>query len=133
MTPSNEADQQGREPRVVNLQRAFASIDEHWSPRVAGQVSGHEVRLAKLKGEFVWHAHDEADEMFLVVRGAMRIELRDRTLRLREGEFAVVPRGVEHKPVAEEECSVLLIEPAGTLNTGDAPESERTKRELPRI
>lgn len=122
-----------REIRIVSIPAAFDSFSERWSPRIVGEVSGHEVRLAKLEGEFIWHAHDEADEMFFVQKGSLRIELRGRALELNAGDMVVIPRGVEHRPVAEEECWVLLVEPAGTLNTGDHPESERTKRTLERI
>lgn len=106
--------------RKVNLAAAFARIPEPWTPRIAAELNGQEVKLARLRGAFVWHHHEDADELFLVVRGAMRMELRDGAIELREGEMLVVPRGVEHRPVADEECEVLLFEPAGTVNTGSA-------------
>lgn len=118
--------------RKINLARAFASIEEHWSPHIAGELNGQHVKLAKLKGEFVWHRHEDEDELFLVVKGAMTIRFRDHDLDLQEGEFCIVPRGVEHLPVAEEEVEVLLFEPVSTLNTGNV-ESERTVRRLREI
>lgn len=120
-------------PRVVNIPTAFDSFHEHWSPRIAGHVSGHEIRLAKLEGEFIWHKHDDADEMFFVQRGSLRIELRDGTLELGEGDMVVIPAGVEHRPVAEEECWCFLVEPAGTPNTGEHTDSERTLHTLKTI
>lgn len=119
-------------PRKVNLADAFGRIDEPWSPRIAAELNGQHVKLAKLEGPFVWHRHEEADELFLVVEGRLVIELRDGEIALEAGELAVVPRGVEHRPVAEEEAHVLLFEPAGTLNTGDV-ENERTVRTPDRI
>jgi len=109
----------------VNLSEAFRSFDELWSPRIAGEVNDFQVKLTKLQGEFVWHKHDEEDELFLVVKGQMTIRLREGEVTLDEGEFAIVPRGVEHLPVAEEETHVLLFERRGTLNTGDV-RNERT-------
>lgn len=105
--------------RVVNLQAKLASFTETWSPKIVGALNGQHVKLAKLAGEFVWHRHAEEDELFLVVHGELDIELRERTLHLREGEFCIVPRGVEHRPVAAREAHVLLFEPASTRNTGD--------------
>ncbi len=116
----------------VNLAAAFASFEERWSPRIAGELNGQHVKLAKLEGPFVWHRHEAEDELFLVVKGRLVIELRDEAVTLEPGEFVVIPRGVEHRPVAEEEVHLLLFEPAGTLNTGDA-ESERTVRTLGRL
>lgn len=104
---------------AVNLAEKFALIDEQWSPRVVAKLNDYAFKLAKLEGEFVWHSHPETDEAFLVVEGELRIELRDGVVTLGPGELYVVPRGVEHKPVAERECQVLLIEPATTVNTGD--------------
>lgn len=119
-------------PAPVRLAEAFARIGEPWSPRIAAELNGQEVRLAKLAGEFVWHHHDDADELFLVVEGTLEMHLRDRVEVLRPGEFMVVPRGVEHKPVAPGECHVLLFEPAGTLNTGNL-RNERTVERLERL
>jgi len=119
-------------PDKINLGQKFSQIDEYWKPYIAGELNGQLVKLDKLKGEFVWHHHENEDEMFLVVKGRFRIEFRDKTVQLEEGEFIVVPRGVEHKPVADEECWILLFEPASTLNTGNV-ENERTQRELQKI
>ena len=110
---------------VVNLERAFGSFDEAWKPRVAAELNGQEVKIVTLRGSFEWHHHEAEDELFLVVKGRLRMELRDRTVVLEEGEMLVVPRGVEHRPVAEEEVHVLLFEPAGTVNTGNL-RNERT-------
>ncbi|MEZ4383767.1 MAG: cupin domain-containing protein [Nannocystaceae bacterium] len=107
-------------PSKVNLAAALARFDAPWQPRIVGALNGQEVKVAKLRGEFVWHRHADADELFLVLRGSLRIELRDRTIALEEGEMVVIPRGVEHRPVADDEAHVLLFEPAGTVNTGDA-------------
>ncbi len=104
----------------VNLAEKLATIHEHWSPRIAGELNGQHVKLVKFKGEFVWHRHEGEDELFLVVAGRFRMDFRDREVWLEVGEFLIVPRGVEHRPVAEEEVHILLFEPAGTLNTGDA-------------
>jgi len=106
-------------PEVVNLAEKFAALDRPWSPRAVGEVSGHQVRVAKLEGEFTWHHHDDEDEMFLVYRGELTMRLRDKVLTVREGEFVIIPRGVEHKPEAKSETLVVLFEPAGTRNTGN--------------
>jgi len=103
----------------VNLGNAFASISEHWSPKIAGELNGQQVKLAKLKGGFVWHKHDQEDELFLVISGELIIELRDKKLVLKEGEMVIIPKGVEHKPVAENEVEILLFEPISTVNTGE--------------
>ena len=116
----------------INLASKFSQIHEYWKPYIAGELNGQLVKLDKLKGEFVWHHHENEDEMFLVVKGRFRIEFRDKTVQLEEGEFIVVPRGVEHKPVADEECWILLFEPASTLNTGNV-ENELTLHELGRV
>lgn len=110
----------------INLAEKFALIEDYWSPHIAGELNDSYVKLAKLKGEFVWHHHEQEDELFLVVRGTLCIQLRDRDLWLREGEFAVIPRGVEHRPVASEEVHVLLLEPKTTVNTGNI-QNERTR------
>ncbi len=117
---------------VVNLTDKFARFQEHWQPKIAGEVNDAYIKLVKFKGEFLWHKHDAEDELFLVVKGNMTIKLRDRDLHISEGEFVIIPRGVEHMPVAAEEVHVLLIEPKTTLNTGDKL-SERTVAELERI
>ena len=116
----------------INLLQKFELIKDHWNPRVAGQLNGQEVKLVKFIGEFIWHHHDEEDELFLVVKGSFNMELRDQTIELNEGEMLIVPRGVEHRPVAKEEVWVLLFEPASTLNTGNLV-NERTRKELSRI
>ncbi|MGB9987438.1 cupin domain-containing protein [Salarchaeum japonicum] len=119
----------------VSLDSAFASFDEQWSPRVLAEANDQHVKAARLEGEFVWHAHDDADELFYVLDGSLTIELRDEdAIELDAGELVVVPAGVEHKPVAADgEAKVLLVEPAGTLNTGDADDSERTVEEPERL
>ena len=104
---------------TVNLGNKFDQISEHWSPRIVGALNGQHVKLAKLKGEFVWHEHEHEDELFLVVKGTLRMRMRDEEVVINEGEFLIVPRGVEHQPVADDEVHVLLFEPAGTLNTGN--------------
>jgi mannose-6-phosphate isomerase-like protein (cupin superfamily) len=114
--------------KAINLKEKMMLIEEQWSPRVIAQMNDYHFKLAKIQGEFIWHQHPETDEVFYVVKGEMRIEFREQMVRLSEGELCVVPRGVEHKPVAEEECHILLIEPAGTLNTGDVTD-ERTQAE----
>ncbi|HUP59768.1 MAG TPA: cupin domain-containing protein [Thermoanaerobaculia bacterium] len=109
----------------VSLTEKLASFTEQWQPRVVGELNGQHVKVVKLQGEFVWHHHEHEDELFLVLKGAMTIQLRDADIPLGEGEFFIVPRGVEHRPVAAEEAHVLLFEPASTLNTGNV-RNERT-------
>ena len=104
---------------AVNLASKLATFSEHWQPRTVGQFNGHDLMVVKVRGEFVWHKHDDTDDFFLVLDGRVAIELRDRTVELGPGELFVVPRGVEHRPVAKEEAHILLIEPTGTPNTGD--------------
>jgi mannose-6-phosphate isomerase-like protein (cupin superfamily) len=116
----------------VNIGEKLALISDHWNPRVAGELNGQHVKLVKFQGEFVWHDHAAEDEMFLVVRGSFRMDFRDRSVTLREGEFIIVPRGVEHRPVAEQEVEVMLFEPAQIKHTGDV-ESELTVHEFERI
>jgi mannose-6-phosphate isomerase-like protein (cupin superfamily) len=116
----------------VNLVEKLALFTGHWKPKIVGELNGQQVKLVKFQGEFVWHHHDHEDELFLVVKGRFRMEFRDRHVWLEEGEFLVVPRGVEHRPVAEEEAHVLLFEPASTLNTGNV-RNERTVERLERI
>ena len=110
---------------IVNLAEKFGHISDYWHPRIAGELNDSYIKLVKLKGEFVWHNHEREDELFLVVKGRLLIKLRDRDLRLEEGEFVIIPRGVEHCPVAEDEVHVLLLEPKTTLNTGGV-RNERT-------
>lgn len=119
-------------PEKLNLAEKFALFAEPWSPKIAGELNGQHVKLVKLLGPFVWHHHEVEDELFLVVKGRFRMEFRDRDEWIEAGEFIVVPRGVEHRPVAEEEAHVLLFEPATTVNTGSAG-GERTVAELERI
>jgi mannose-6-phosphate isomerase-like protein (cupin superfamily) len=109
----------------VNIAAKLAKFSEHWQPRIIGELNGQQVKVAKLQGEFVWHHHVNEDELFLVIKGHLTIELRDRTISLDEGEFFIVPRGVEHRPSAKEEVHVLLFEPTSTLNTGEQ-RNERT-------
>lgn len=116
----------------VNLAEKFSLISEHWSPRIVGELNGQQVRLARLLGTFDWHHHEHEDELFLVVKGSLTLRLRERDVVLREGELFIVPAGVEHQPVAEEEAHVLLFEPASTLNTGNL-HNERTISELERL
>ncbi len=118
--------------KKVNLAEKLALIPETWSPRLVAEVNGTDVKLAKLHGEFVWHHHPEEDELFLVLAGRLRLEFRDGEVWLEEGEMMVVPRGVEHRPVAPEEVHVLLVEPRGTLNTGNLRD-ERTIDQIERI
>ena len=116
----------------INIAQKFSSFRDHWSPKIVGDLNDHQVKLVRLKGEFVWHKHDEQDEMFLVVGGRITIRFRDRDVDLASGEMLIVPKGVEHMPVAAEEALVVLVEPRDTLNTGDAIDP-RTARELERI
>lgn len=116
----------------VNLSEKFGLFTEHWSPKIAGEVGDAYVKLVKLRGEFVWHKHDDEDEMFFVIKGEITISLRDGDVRLGEGEFVIIPRGVEHKPFAAEEACVLLFEPKTVLNTGDVV-NELTRPELERV
>jgi len=116
----------------VNLADKFSLFQEYWSPKIVGELNDSHVKLAKLKGEFVWHHHDNEDELFLVVKGRLLIKLRNRDIWLDEGEFTIIPRGVEHLPVAEEEVHVLLLEPKSTLNTGNV-QNERTVADLKQI
>lgn len=116
-------------PTKVNIAEKFSQFSEHWQPRVVGALNGQHVRAAKLLGEFVWHKHDHEDEMFLVVQGQLLLQFRDEDVLVQEGEFVIVPRGVEHRPVAEREVHVLLFEPVTTLNTGDV-RNERTHEQL---
>lgn len=117
---------------VVNIAEKFAEFRERWSPKIVAELNGQAVKLVKIHGEFVWHHHDEEDEMFLVIEGEMEMRFRDRVEIVRKGEFIVVPRGVEHCPFAEHECCLMLFEPASTLNTGNV-QNERTREELERI
>jgi mannose-6-phosphate isomerase-like protein (cupin superfamily) len=117
----------------INLAEKLALFSTHWDPKIVAELNGQHVKLVKFRGEFVWHHHAHEDELFLVVRGAFEMHFRDRVVPLREGELIVVPRGVEHRPVAAEEVSVLLFEPASTVNTGSARDSARTVARPDRI
>lgn len=110
----------------VNLAEKFALIMEHWRPKVVGELNGQEIKLVKFQGAFPWHHHEREDEMFMALRGRFRIEFRDKTVELNEGEFVIVPRGVEHRPVADTEVEVLLFEPAQLLNTGNITDEKFT-------
>ncbi|MEO8403363.1 MAG: cupin domain-containing protein [Chitinophagaceae bacterium] len=116
----------------VNLAQKLSSFSEHYSPRIVGELNGQQVKLVKAKGEFVWHHHDHEDELFYVVKGSFDMELRDKTITVNAGEFLIVPRGVEHRPVAREEVEIMLFEPASTLNTGNV-ENEMTVKDLKKI
>lgn len=116
----------------VNIPEKLALFQDYWSPKILGELNGQHVKIAKFKGEFVWHKHYHEDELFYVIDGVLKIEFRDKTVELNPGEFVIVPKGVEHKPVAESEVSVLLFEPATTLNTGNVI-NELTKKELSKI
>ncbi len=116
----------------VNLAGAVAQIQDYWDPHIVGELNGQHVKLAKVKGEFIWHHHENEDELFLVLKGVLHLEMRNRTVTLEEGDFFVVPKGVEHKPVAEDEVHLLMFEPASTLNTGNV-RNERTVDRLRRI
>ncbi len=117
---------------LVNIAQKFEQIFEYWQPHIVGELNGQQVKLAKLKGDFIWHQHETEDELFLVIKGQLTLELRDRSVEIKEGEFFVVPRGVEHRPRAQEEVHVMLFEPASTINTGNQ-ENEHTIKELKSI
>lgn len=116
----------------INIEQKFSLFTEYWSPKIVGELNGQHIKFAKLKGEFVWHKHDNEDEMFFVVDGTLKMELRDKTITINKNEFLIVPKGTEHKPVADEEVLVMLFEPSNTLNTGDK-ENELTKHILETI
>lgn len=116
----------------VNLREKFDLIADYWNPRIIGELNGQHVKAVKLKGDFVWHHHDNEDELFLVTKGVLKMEFRDKTIDIHEGEFLIVPRMVEHRPVAEEEVHILLFEPASTVNTGNV-QNERTWAKLERL
>ena len=118
--------------RAVNLEEKFSSFTEQWTPKIIGELNGQVIKIARIQGEFVWHKHEMEDEFFLVVKGNMRILLRDGEVKLNQGEFYIVQRGVEHKPAADEEAFILMFEPETTRNTGDV-EDERTLRGIERI
>lgn len=117
----------------VNLHHKFSQFSDYWNPRIVGELNGQHIKLAKFKGEFVWHSHAEEDEMFLVIRGSFKMELRDKVLNISEGEFIIIPKGTEHRPVAPEEVEVMLFEPAGTLNTGNVENSGLSRQNLEKL
>lgn len=118
--------------KKVNIADKLSLFAEHWSPKIVGELNGQYVKVVKFLGVFDWHHHEDEDELFWVISGGFDLELRDRTIRLEEGEFLIVPRGVDHRPVAAKECHVVLLEPASTLNTGNV-ETAKTKRDLDMI
>jgi mannose-6-phosphate isomerase-like protein (cupin superfamily) len=113
----------------INLAEKFSTFSDYFNPRIAGELNGQQVKLVKFKGEFVWHHHENEDELFYVVKGSFDMHLRDKIITVNAGEFIIIPKGTEHKPVAREEVEIMLFEPAATLNTGNI-ENERTKKEL---
>jgi mannose-6-phosphate isomerase-like protein (cupin superfamily) len=116
----------------VNISEKLATFSDHWNPRIVGELNGQHVKIAKLKGEFVWHKHDNEDELFLVIKGKLKMEFRDKTVEINENEFLIVPKGVEHRPVAGNEVEIMLFEPSSTLNTGNI-RHELTRDALERI
>lgn len=120
------------EIQTINLDEKFKTFSAHWTPKIVGELNGQQVKIAKLKGEFVMHHHENEDELFFVIKGLLYIELLDKTLEIKEGEFVIIPKGVPHKPYAKEEVEVLLFEPASTLNTGNV-QNERTVDHLDKI
>ena len=116
----------------VNISDKFAEFDDFYNPRIIGELNGQQVKAVKLKGEFIWHHHENEDELFLVVKGKLKMEFREKTVEVSPGEFIIVPRGIEHRPVAGEEVHILLFEPISTINTGNI-ENERTRKDLERF
>lgn len=118
--------------KIVNIKEKFSLINEYWSPKIIGELNGQQVKAAKLKGEFIWHFHENEDELFWVIKGTLLMKMRNGDVLINEGEFFIVPKGVEHLPVAQEECHIVLLEPASTLNTGNI-QNERTLIELTKL
>lgn len=116
----------------INIREKLNQFHDHWNPRIIGELNGQHVKAVKLKGEFVWHHHDHEDELFLVIKGNLTMEFRDKVVEVNEGEFIIVPRKIEHRPVAKDEVEILLFEPASTLNTGNV-ENEKTRKHLEKI
>ena len=113
----------------INLNQKLSLFSDYWNPRIVGELNGQHVKLAKIKGEFIWHSHEHEDELFYVVKGILKIEFRDKSVELKQGDMIIVPKGVEHKPSAEEEVHIMMFEPASTINTGTI-ENELTRKEL---
>lgn len=116
----------------INLTQKLSLFNDYWNPRIVGELNGQQVKLVKFKGEFAWHKHDDEDELFYVVKGSFTMQFRDKNVELTEGEFLIVPKGIEHKPVAEQEVHVMLFEPASTLNTGNT-KGKLTREQLERL
>ena len=114
----------------INLKEKLSKFSEHWSPRIIAEMNDYQFKLVKIKGDFVWHNHDNTDEVFIVLEGEMKIEFKDKTVDLKEGEIFVVPKGVEHKPYAEKECKIMLVEPKGVVNTGDAESNLKASNDV---
>ncbi len=117
----------------INVAEKLSTFSDYFNPRIAGELNGQQVKLVKFQGEFVWHHHDNEDELFYVVKGSFDMHLRDKIITINAGEFLIMPRGVEHKPVAQEEVAIMLFEPATTLNTGNITDSDLTRTELSKI
>jgi mannose-6-phosphate isomerase-like protein (cupin superfamily) len=126
----NETNLPNRQP--INIEQKLSLFNDHWNPRIVGELNKQHVKIAKIKGEFIWHKHDDEDEMFLVLKGTLKIAFRDKTEIINENEIIIIPRGTEHKPIAEKEVSIMLFEPATTINTG-ALENELTRKNLEAI
>ena len=126
----NETNLTNRQP--INIEQKLSLFNDHWNPRIVGELNKQHVKIAKIKGEFIWHKHDDEDEMFLVLKGTLKIAFRDKTETINENEIIIIPRGTEHKPIAEKEVSIMLFEPATTINTG-ALENELTRKNLEAI
>ncbi|MCG8685246.1 MAG: cupin domain-containing protein [Desulfobacterales bacterium] len=118
--------------KPVDLKEKFAQFSDHWSPKIVGELNGQLVKLAKLKGEFVWHHHEKEDELFMVIKGELTIKLKDKDIQLNEGQFFIIPKGIEHMPVAKEECHVMLFEPKTVINTGNVV-NEKTVKNIKKI
>ena len=114
----------------INLKEKLSKFSDHWSPKVIAEMNDYQFKLVKIKGDFVWHNHGDTDEFFLVIEGEMKIEFKDETVILKEGEMFVVPKGVEHKPYAEEECKIMIVEPRGVINTGDTESNLRASNDV---
>ena len=114
----------------INLKEKLSKFSDHWSPKVIAEMNDYQFKLVKIKGDFVWHNHGDTDEFFLVIEGEMKIEFKDETVILKEGEMFVVPKGVEHKPYAEEECKIMIVEPRGVINTGDAESNLKSSNDV---